>query len=198
VLLLLNDPRIDVAKPKNDGVTPFLAACRAHENGPETFRLLLADSRIDVNIPDNDGNFPIGALAESYGKYSLVEMILASGKKIDATIPRQGADKEAGALLASFNSDRKRVRDRLRNLPHNRKYFAGFLFAAVVLFADEYVKMKDNDCFPEAKRFFTISASLPLELQMVLCNRLFGSGKDLVKSVDSEPGFRSLLTGSPL
>ena len=40
-----------------------------------------------------------------------------------------------------------------------------------------------------SKSFFAIASQLPLELQMVLCNRVYGSPKDLVASKHSETGF---------
>jgi len=44
----------------------------------------------------------------------------------------------------------------------------------------------------EAARFFLIATRLPMALQMVLCNRKFGSGKDHVLTKDSEPAFKKL------
>jgi len=42
------------------------------------------------------------------------------------------------------------------------------------------------------RRFFRIAAQLPLELQMVLCHRMVGSGKDVVPGKDSEVAFKCL------
>ena len=44
----------------------------------------------------------------------------------------------------------------------------------------------------DGRRFLRVSARLPLELQMVLCNRVFGSGRNGIRSRDSELGFRWL------
>jgi len=44
----------------------------------------------------------------------------------------------------------------------------------------------------QAQRFFMIASRLPLELHMVLCNRMYGSDRDTVSSKVSEPGFRWL------
>ena len=41
-------------------------------------------------------------------------------------------------------------------------------------------------------RFFAIASQLPLELQMVLCHRAFGSRKDLILIKHSEPAFKKL------
>lgn len=42
----------------------------------------------------------------------------------------------------------------------------------------------------EVGRFFAMTMSLPLELQMVLSHRAFGSGRDVVKYTSSELAFR--------
>lgn len=39
------------------------------------------------------------------------------------------------------------------------------------------------------ERFFSIAERLPLDLQMVLSNRIFGSEKDVIISKDSGVGF---------
>ena len=42
------------------------------------------------------------------------------------------------------------------------------------------------------KRFFRITQVLPIELQMVVCNRLFGSARDLIRAVHSEAAFKRM------
>jgi len=44
----------------------------------------------------------------------------------------------------------------------------------------------------KAARFFQIAQHLPLELQMVLCNRVFGVEKVMVLTKHSEPAFQKL------
>ena len=44
----------------------------------------------------------------------------------------------------------------------------------------------------KAARYFKMSQKLPLELQMVLCNRAFGAAKDTVLTKHSEPAFKRL------
>jgi len=43
-----------------------------------------------------------------------------------------------------------------------------------------------------AARFLAIASALPLELQMTLCNWMFGSLKDIIGTNQSEPAFREL------
>jgi len=72
----------------------------------------------------------------------------------------------------------------------------------VVYFSDDFLVIKEtpetadqgkDDSNNEAnklKRFFRITQVLPIELQMVMCNRLFGSALDLIRVVHSEAAFK--------
>lgn len=72
---------------------------------------------------------------------------------------------------------------------------AGELFALVIYLADGYLKISgeaegNEENQPKASRFFALAAQLPMDLQMVLCNRVFGSGGSTIKRFHSEKGFR--------
>lgn len=63
----------------------------------------------------------------------------------------------------------------------------------VVFFADDYVKLRAGVTDDSSvARFYRIAGKLPLDLQMLLCNRMYGSPKDIVALKDSEPGFQWL------
>jgi len=49
-----------------------------------------------------------------------------------------------------------------------------------------------RDVTTAASRFFAIASKLPIELQMILCNRLYGLGKELISSRDSEEAFKTM------
>jgi len=73
-----------------------------------------------------------------------------------------------------------------------------------ILLADDFLELvppprsEDDidpmDSFPgcQAVRFFTIFVKLPMELQMLLSQRMFGSSADVVLCKHSEPAFRKL------
>jgi len=46
----------------------------------------------------------------------------------------------------------------------------------------------DACCFPDVK----MAQKLPMELQMMLCNRAFGAANDTVLTKQSEPAFKRL------
>jgi hypothetical protein len=66
---------------------------------------------------------------------------------------------------------------------------AAELFAITVFLCDDFLRLKEPNS--SATRFFNIASQLPMELQMVLCYRVFGSSKENIKSKDSEVAFKS-------
>jgi len=218
VSLLLADPRVDPIKPANDGCSPFYIACQ--EGHKEVVSLLLADPRIDPNKPMNNRSSPLW-FASQDGHLVSVQHLLASGREIDTelrstfnnrTAAEQGRrvvsrgpkdteedfqrKKNNGPLCADlideYGRDPVAVRNRLRRQPDLREYFIGYLFALVIFHSDSFVRLGDSTAPSFTKRFFRISSQLPLEIQMVLCNRVFGSPKDIVLSKYSEPVFKCL------
>ena len=217
---LLSMKEIDPNKPSNDGATPFFIACW---NGyKEVVSLLLADPRVDPNKPVNDQSTPLW-IASQQGHLVVVRHLLASKKEIDtrmrSTFNKRTAAEQGRAmgrmtkrmydieedfqrrrlkgplcadLIDEYEHDRVAARNRLRRLPGLREYFIGHLFALVVFHSDNFVVTRDN-ADVSCKRFFDIASRLPLEVQMVLCNRVFGSPKDIILSRDSEPGFKFLV-----
>jgi hypothetical protein len=71
---------------------------------------------------------------------------------------------------------------------------AAELFSIIVFFCDDFLRLNKAHSPSDAARFFNIVSQLPMELQMVLCYRVFGSAKENIESKDSEVGFKSLAT----
>ena len=101
------------------------------------------------------------------------------------------------ALIDSFDVDPVTTRQQLRELPELRDTFISNLFALVVFVCDDLLSVGAESStsslsIKKAARFFQIAQCLPIELQMVLCNRVLGSGKDHVLTKHSEPAFKRL------
>ena len=99
------------------------------------------------------------------------------------------------ALLDSFNLDPATTSQQLRELPELRDSFISDLFALVVFLCDDLLipsAASTSAAFHKAARFFQITKRLPMELQMMICNRAFGVGKDIVLTKHSEPAFKRL------
>ena len=78
--------------------------------------------------------------------------------------------------------------------PELRNPFISDLFALVIFLCDELVQVRAEPSVGSSPfaRFFQIALCLPMELQMALCNRVFGAGKDHVLTKHSEPAFKKL------
>ena len=98
--------------------------------------------------------------------------------------------KTYGPLIADLIDEYEKhpasVRRRLRTLPGVRDPFIGQVYALVVFFSDGLLRLPQSQNSNEIGRFFIICSRLPLELQMVVCNRMFGSVKDMIRSSASE------------
>jgi len=51
----------------------------------------------------------------------------------------------------------------------------------------------ESESYKRTLRFFNIAARLNMDLQMVLCNRLYGLTKDVISSKYSEAAFRNVV-----
>jgi len=219
VSLLLADPRVDPIKPNKREVSALFMACQ--EGRMEVVSLLLADPRIDPNKPRNDQSTPLW-FASQNGHLVVVQHVLASGREIDtrkrsnaktaaeharwmgARITKGFSETEedfqrrkidsplCADLIDDYERDPVTARHRLRRQPGLREYFIGHLFALVVFHADSFAIINERTAHSDTRRFFRITSQLPLDLQMVLCNRIFGSPRDIILSRDSEPGFQLL------
>jgi len=70
---------------------------------------------------------------------------------------------------------------------------AAEMFALVVFVSDGLLRIKDTTTPSPAARFFSIvRRRLPLELQMVVCHRVVGSGKEIIRNKESEMAFEWL------
>lgn len=47
----------------------------------------------------------------------------------------------------------------------------------------------------KAQKFFELALRLPMDLQMVLCNRAFGVDASIIKKIYSEKGFKEFAKG---
>lgn len=218
VSLLLGDPRVDPNKFRSDGATPFFKACGSGHQA--VVSLLLSDPRVDPNRTEDDnstplwfasqeGQLPVVQVILASGREIDTESRSAHngttaaeharrqpsvGLQEDETEADVQRRKTNGPLIAdlidAYDGDPAGVRRRLRCLPGIRDLFIGHLFALMVFFSDGFLCLPRSPPPNETGRFFTICSRLPLELQMIISNRIFDSVKDVILSRDSEAGFR--------
>jgi len=183
----LADPRIDPNRPRNDQSTPLWVA--SQEGHLEIVQYLLASGR-EINTKTRS----------TFNKRTAAEQGRAMGRK---TTKPANETKEVferrkingplcADLIDEYEHDPVAVRLRLRRQPGLREHFIGHLFALVDFHSDNSVVVNEKTADPDTRRFFRITSRLPLEIQMIVCNRIFGSPKDIILSRDSEPGFECL------
>jgi len=187
VLWLLADPRTDLNIADLDDCVPLWFAT---QNGhlPVVQHLLASGrpvrtqvrSSFNNSVPAQQGRATclVGKTAETEAQF---QRRITSGPVISD-------------LLDEFEEDPEGVRLRLRRLPGIREHFVGHTFAIVVFFSDGLARLRRQTRRTplEVGRFLKVCARLPLELQMTVCCRVFGSPKDVVPSRDAESGFQWL------
>jgi len=220
VSLMLADPRVDPNKPQSDeGISFFVACMRDHR---EVVSLLLVDPRIDPNKPWTDQGTPLwyasqnghlvvvqlllasGGEIDTKRKSLIRNRTAAEQGRRQVSSPKTATEtdedhrkrKENGPkcadLIDEYERDPVATRNRLRRQPGLREHFVGHLFALLVFHSDSFAVINERTARSDTKRFFGITSRLPLEIQMVLCNRIFGSTRDIILSRYSEPGFQLL------
>jgi len=197
--LLLAQPDIDVNVKNSDGRTPFFYA--SSSGFPSCVREMLKDSRVNVNEPDNDGESPLWRAALK-GHLDVIKWWIASGREMDLGKPGDvyktdaiGVAKKEGysevvTLLERIKSDAAQTRHVVRVEVGWYDDLAAEIFALVVFVSDELLQIEVTT--PTAARFFNIARRLPLELQMIICHRVVGSRKEIIRAQDSEVAFKSL------
>ena len=216
VTMLMASPVVDVLRARDDGCTPFFFSCyKAHI---DIVALLLSDPRVDINQPWSDNGTPLWSITQN-GHLPVAQLVMAWGRDLDTqrksafngkTAAEQGrlmatVDKDVdeseedykrvitygpaiGDLIDEYEQDPVAVRQRLRRTAGVREYFIANFFALLVFFSDHFLRLSSS-IHPDTERFFKICTQLPLEVQMVLCNRMYGSARDVVFSRFSEKGF---------
>lgn len=195
VSALLADPRVDPNMRRSDHATPLWMAS---QNGhlPVVQLLLSSARKINTRVRLVDPRIE----AHNWTAAEWARLLPNKAKPSYLTNEIYARARQNGAAIADlideYERDPVEVRQRLRSLPWMRATYIGRVFALVVFFADDFLRLKRTRVGRAAARFFAISTRLPLDLQMVLCNRMFGSERDVIASRDSEPAFKWVVARS--
>ena len=162
---------------------------------------MLKDSRVKVNETVNDGWTPLYRAA-SCGHFEVIQWWIASGREMDLGEPgdimtdviggaKDNRKTEVVTLLERFKEKPVETRHAVRMELGLLDELAAEMFALAVFVSDGLLQINDTTPSPAA-RFFKIAKRLPLELQMILCHRQVGSGKEIIPGKDSEVAFKEL------
>ena len=221
VAMLLADSRTDINVPnQNSSTAVWFASQNSHLRVVQL--ILASGREVNLTIRSLSGHNPwndkspeeIARVMASRGMWGR-----ETPEEFAASKERAWAIHE---LLVAYEEDPAGTRVRLWQTKGLREPLIGEVFAMVVFLADGFVTLKETadpnqapsccgggadsksdsetvvaeerDLHSEraARRFFRISNRLPMDLQMVLCNRLFRSPKDIIGSKLSEPAFVKL------
>lgn len=192
VLLLLDDPALNPNVMSSDLGTPLYFAS---QNGClSAAKCLLASDRV---IDTTTRCFWNNKKPAEHARWAATQPRWPNFPGEDYEKRRANCPLIA-ELIEEYEQDPAAVRTRLREEPGLREHYIGHTFALVVFHADGFVRLAGGGSQSQvagsenARRFFTVTSRLPLELQMIVCSRLFGSPREIVPSRDSEWGFRWL------
>ena len=171
---------------QNEGASPLW---QASQNGHLAVvqRLLASGRNIDTKLRASFNN----RTAAEQGR--AMETAAMDNDETEEDYERSKANGPLCAdLIDEYESEPVAVRHRLRRQPGLRKYFITHLFALVIFHSDSFVVVNETLAHSDTRRFFRITSWLPLEIQMIICHRAFGSPKDVILSMNSEPCFKLL------
>jgi hypothetical protein len=197
VSMLWADSRIDINFANYNLSTPlWFASQNVHLS---VVQLILACGK-DVDVEkkaiagpsawNNTTAFEIAMLMAGRGRWGNETLVQHARITRDAGLIAQ--------LITDFKADPQSTRRRLWNVAGIREPLIAEIFALVVFLSDGFVILKDDhltdghNATTQVRRFFKVAEVLPLDLQMVLCNRLFSSPKDIVLTKYSETAFKKL------
>ena len=203
VSLLLDNIGVDVNIPNNNASTPLWFASQNGYLGIAQL-ILVSGREVDTQTKSIAGTARWnGKTAADIARYQGVR-VKPAGELEEEYNRRKRNGPMIANWLDSYDVDAITTRQQLRELPELRDSFTSDLFALVIFLCDGLLTTSAGSSaspsHEKAVRFFQSVQCLPMELQMVLCNRAFGAGKDHILTKHSEPAFKKLgklLTRSP-
>jgi len=200
--------------------TPFMIACTSNELS--VVRMFLADARVDTTLTSDGCSAMWRVIrfhdsSRCSNKHlEVCELFIASDRDLGSFTQRGEFLIYSGSILdmmalnekdepnRALMPEMKDLLDRLRNdfiqLRHELRLKHGFseqdatdVFAMVIFLCDDLLKLNMQAVAPcGVPVFFRIACRLPMELQMLLCHRVYGSPKHSIPSHKSEPAFKAL------
>jgi len=214
--LLDHHPKMNFNVKSAMNMTPFDVACVQSFFG--AIRLLSLDHRVDATVPKIvyvTANTKTPLLYATVGGYTgVIEHLMAASEEDESDDYDQLLHDEAKVAITNVCSEDHAIKILLEKLcsnttvarhemrlEHNQpRALIASLFAIVVFMCDGLLDVHqvakrwpdDDECFEKKVSFLNIARQLPMELQMLLCHRVYGSAKNNILTQDSESAFRHL------
>jgi len=180
VTLLFRHPRININFKKSGCKTAFTVAVETNDS--ELIQMFLKDSRFDKHqhlkylACNSHDSGPL--LFKLLFAYELMDYVYFSPRinfiynKTVYEFYEQRSDNRQKVI--SLNQAEFRVKQTL----------AAELHTLVVCVADDYFRLNHINVNDHTHRFFCMTTILPMELQMLICNRFAGSTNNNIPSID--------------
>jgi len=184
--ILVSHPDIDLDEPNFAGHTPLHLA--AGFGRLPAVKVLLQCPLNDLNPGDRFGCTPLWC-AVRRGHISVVRwMLMLRGHQLDLNLAGHGVTPiqlatdrgftQIVSLLTAARADLGALRNRLRGEEGHAHAAAVELFATMVLVSDDFFRLgPDTPALSAARRFFVTILQLPMELQMIIAFRVYGSAR---------------------
>lgn len=183
--------------------TPFWSAC--YNNRYEVVKMLLSDRRVDINRPSSNSETPLWQVV-SNGSLPILQLFLISNRPLDFNLRSTWAGtnvlEEAGRkknseilhLLSQFMANPQKVRMDLMIKLKEHVCLAAEVFAIIVMICDDYLVYRRLPNADEKQKnmvkFLSMACRLPIEIQMVLCNRMFDLSSNIIFTKHSQQAFK--------
>jgi len=217
VKIILGHPGVEVNCKSYDDHVALSVACRRRRM--DIVRFLLEDPRVDATLYDYKKRTPLfhSVLFENH---DAVKFLIASGKDLGYVCKDRAQGSYGGVenptvielttglsrheiakLLNRFIDDPTQTSHEIRVELKFPDAVSAEIFALIIFLCDDLLQFKHKPdryvgislSSAATIRFLEISKRLPMELQMILCNRAVGSAKESITTKNSEPAFKSLV-----
>ena len=204
--IFLSHPEVDVNIRNGNDHTPLMTI--EMNTYLEMFLMLLKHPKIDVYCKDSSGNsifydicisgciegllwwvalgfkidFKSDEVKSAYDRmieYERLRAVLERGKKSS----RFYNYPKMRELLNLYRNDKDKAVFESKYRVGNESVLSTVLFSLVVFLCDGFLKVKAEEN-SETARFFRIASKLPMEIQMILCYRVFRSPKQGMCTTD--------------
>jgi len=188
VSILLEHPEIDVNFAHLGVCTALYAACLLDNR--VCISLLLKDKRVDI-VKNSEYKVAIA----NYNQEIFQEFILHRGDEIDIKLlnASDATSWKVSNLLKRFIKNPERTRFSVMVERGWEDSHASLLFSNVVFLCDNHLVVDDKkkvsvrydytekkNILASPQRFYRIAMRLPMDIQMLLCNIVYKTGKDTI------------------
>jgi len=203
---IIDHPSTDVNETNFIGSTALMIVC--NKGGSlHAIRVLLDDERVNAAIVNRYG---ISAMWLScyHGYIDTMKLLIASGKELgDAHMNLTTSDicvmdgrtnlstlPDVVNLIKRFAENQTLTRHEIRIELGYKNEVSASTFSLVIFMCDGYLELSSSDKKQKTVRFFRMLQMLPMELQMIVCNRAAGSGKTNIPTKHSESAFKYIVS----